>query len=200
MNGPRRAALFGGSFDPPHVGHVALARIALESLALDELRIVTAGDPWQKARTVTAAEHRDAMVRLAMAGLDRVVFDRREIERQGPSYTLDTVTALQQEHPGTIWLLLIGADQYARLHTWKGFDALLQQVELAVAGRPGSPLQADPRVAVRPVHAVPLPPVDVSSTEIRRRVAAGESIAGMVPKQVAGYIAAHHLYQGLAPH
>ena len=90
-----RVGLFGGTFDPPHNAHVALARAALEALQLDELRWIPAGAPWQKARAITPAAHREALVRLAIAGERRLVLDRIELERPGPSYTIDTVRAMR---------------------------------------------------------------------------------------------------------
>jgi nicotinate-nucleotide adenylyltransferase len=190
----RRIALFGGSFDPVHNAHVALAHEALATLALDELRWVPAGQPWQKARVVTPAVHREAMLRLAMGSEPRFVLDRRELERTGPSYTLDTVRELQAEQPDATVFLLIGADQYAGLHSWNGWQELLGRVVLAVANRPGLMPPVDPAV-LRHVHrSVPLPMLDISSTEIRRRVAAGEVISELVPPEVARYIAQHGLY------
>ena len=189
-----RIGLFGGSFDPVHNAHVALARAALQTLSLDELRWVPAGQPWQKARTMASAQHREAMVRLAIAGEPRFVLDRVEIERAGPTFTLDTVRDLQAARPGVECYLLIGADQYAGLHTWHGWPELLGRVVLAVANRPGAVPPAHPDVQAQSSHAVPLPMIDISSTDIRRRVARGEVISELVPPAVARYIAQHGLY------
>jgi nicotinate-nucleotide adenylyltransferase len=189
-----RIGLFGGSFDPVHTAHVALARAALETLALDELRWIPAGQPWQKARALTPAEHREAMVRLAIEGEPRFVLDRSELQRSGPSYTVDTVRALQAARPDASFFLLIGADQYAGLPTWQGWQELLGRVVLAVAQRPGAPTPMHPELLRHPQRSVPLPMLDISSTEIRRRVAAGEVISELVPAGVARYIAQHGLY------
>jgi nicotinate-nucleotide adenylyltransferase len=191
----RRIGLFGGTFDPPHQAHLALARTALQALALDELRWIPAGDPWQKARRITPAADREAMVALAIAGEPRFVLDRREIERQGPSYTIDTVRELQAEQPGAEFVLIIGQDQYVGLHTWREWPALLALVTLAVAGRPGVPAAPDPQVARMPHRAVPLPMMDLSATDIRARAARGEALAGLVSEPVARYIAQHRLYR-----
>ena len=134
----RRIGLFGGSFDPVHNAHLALARRALRELALDELRWVPAGDAWQKARPLSAAVHRVAMLQAAIEPDPRFVLERCELDRPGPSYTLDTVRGLQQLQPAAAWWLLIGQDQYANFHTWQGFEDLLQRVTVAVAGRPGA--------------------------------------------------------------
>jgi nicotinate-nucleotide adenylyltransferase len=204
----RHVGLFGGTFDPPHRAHLALARLALRELALDELRWVPAGQPWQKAgQPVSPAVDREAMVRLAIRGEPRFVLERCEIERAGPSYTVDTVTALQAaetaRHADVRWTLLLGADQLARLHTWHRWRALLQAVEIAVAARPGAVPQPAPEVAAalaaRPPRWLPLPPDEVSSTVLRAMAAAGAPLGELVPAGVAGYIADHALYRAAAP-
>ncbi len=195
----RRVGLFGGSFDPVHNAHVALAHAALNALQLDELRWLPAGNPWQKARTTTGAEHRVAMVQLAMAGESRFVLDRIEIDRQGPSYTLDTVRALAATAAaGTQWLLIIGQDQYSSLHTWRHWQELLDLVTLAVANRPGEARQPHPEVQAAAHRMVPLPMLDISSTQVRQRAAAGQDITQLVPAPVARYIESHGLYRSPA--
>jgi nicotinate-nucleotide adenylyltransferase len=194
-----RIGLFGGSFDPVHNAHVALAGQALQALRLDEVRWVPAGQPWQKTRAMTPAVHREAMVRLATAAEPRCVLDRIELEREGASYTLDTVRAVQAQHPGSECFLLIGADQYANLHTWHGWQELLGRVVLAVANRPGVMPPVHPEVLRQPHRSVPLAMLDISSTDIRQRVARGEPIDSFVPPDVARYIALHGLYQHNAP-
>lgn len=192
---PRRIGLFGGTFDPVHNAHVALARLALGELRLDELRWVPTGEPWQKARSITAAKHREAMVRIAMGDEPRFVLERCELERQGPSYTLDTVRELQAHTPDASWFLVVGQDQYAGLHTWRDWQELLGRVTLAVANRPGAAPRPDPQVLRVKHTAVPLPMMDISSTDIRARVAAGQGIADLVPVGVARYIDQHRLYR-----
>jgi nicotinate-nucleotide adenylyltransferase len=196
-----RIGIFGGSFDPVHNAHVALARLALTELQLDELRWVPAGQPWQKARGLTAAGHREAMLRLAIAGEPRFTLSRLEVERGGESYTLDTVRQMQAELPGAQWFLVIGQDQYASFHSWHGWQELLTRVTLAVAnrshsGRPGAAPVADAQVRQVAHQSVALPMMDVSSTDIRARIARGQGIDDLVPPAVARYIDQHDLYQG----
>ena len=194
-----RIGIFGGSFDPVHNAHVALARLARAELALDEVLWVPAGQPWQKHRSMTAAVHREAMVRLAIAGEPGFALSRIELERSGPSYSIDTVRALQAQRPGADWYLVIGQDQYAGFHTWHGWQELLGLVTLAIANRPDAPHGADPQVLRVPHAAVTLPMMDVSSTDIRERIARGQGIADLVPAPVASYIARHRLYQDPPP-
>jgi nicotinate-nucleotide adenylyltransferase len=189
-----RVGLFGGSFDPVHDAHVALAQTALEQLHLDELRWIPVGHPWQKTRRLASAADREAMVRLAIAGEPRFVLDRSELRRRGVSYTLDTVRELAAAAPGDERVLILGQDQYASLHTWRDWRELLGLVTLAIANRPGAELTVTPQIAQVAHQTVPLPMMDISSTEVRRRVAAGEPIAGLVPDPVARYIEQRRLY------
>ncbi len=169
---------------------------------LDELRWIPAGRPWQKARAPTDAAHRVAMLRLAIDGDPRHVIDRREIAREGPSYTIDTVRELQDSLADAQVFLVIGQDQYSRLHTWRAWRELLERVTLAVAARGGSTLQAPPELATVPHRAVmlPMPRMDISSTAIRAHLAQGGAAADLVPaivpEAVARYIDQHRLYAG----
>jgi nicotinate-nucleotide adenylyltransferase len=192
-----RIGLLGGSFDPPHAAHLALARAALEHLPLDEVRWLPAGLQWQKAREPAAAEHRKAMVAQAIAGEPRFVLDDRELRRAGPTYTIDTVRELQAGEPAQ-WFLILGQDQYGNLHTWRDWPELLSRVTLAVAARDGVAPTPSSAVAAVPhrVVTLPMPRTDVSATEIRRRAARGEPLGDVVPAAVARYIDLHRLYGG----
>ena len=201
-----RLGIFGGSFDPVHNAHIALARLALDELQLDELRWVPAGQAWQKARPLTDARHRAAMLRLAIAGDPRFSVSRIELDRAGASFTLDTVremqAGVQNAQLGAQWFLLIGQDQYAGFQTWQGWQELLERVTLAVAqrslpaGSGARPWAVDAQVQ-RAAHAVvTLPMMDVSSTDIRQRVSNRQGIDDLVPPAVARYIEQHNLYRG----
>lgn len=190
--------LFGGSFDPPHLAHLSLARTALAQLGLAELRWLPAGQPWQKAgRPLAAPAHRLAMVQALVAGEPRFVVDPTELDRAGPSYTIDTVEALQSRFPQRRdWFLVIGQDQYARLASWHRWHDLLNRLTLAVAARAGQAVTASPEVAAVPHRMVRLdmPGLEISSTLLRGQCLRGEDITPMVGDGVARYIAQHRLY------
>jgi len=193
----KRIGLFGGSFDPPHNAHIALARVALEHLALDELRFIPTGHAYQKQREPASAADRLAMTRLATADEPRFTVDACEIMRNGPSFTIDTLRELSAREQAD-WFLVIGQDQYANLHTWREWRELLQRVTLAVASRSGHTPKPSDDVAAQPhrVVALPLPRMDVSATTIRQNIAEGRDYTDMVPGPVASYIDQHHLYRG----
>jgi len=194
----RRIGLFGGSFNPPHRAHLALARVARDSLALDELRWLPAGLPWQKpAGELAAAEHRLAMVRLLVANEPGFIVDERELHRAGPSYTVDTLTELRAEQPGAELVLVIGQDQYARIDTWRDAAQWRAWVQFAVAARDGQPPQppAGWPAGNHRLVLLPLPEHPISATLIRQRVRASEDITPLVGPQVARYIEQHRLYR-----
>ena len=134
--------LFGGTFDPPHVGHLALARAAQQALSLSEVRFMPAGKPWQKARALTDGAHRAAMVSAAIAGHTSWRLDKFELSQTGSTYTIDTLKSLYEESPRTALVLLLGADQFLNLPTWRDWQQLTDYAHLAVAGRPGYDLDA----------------------------------------------------------
>ena len=192
-----RIGLLGGSFDPPHLAHLTLARSAYAVLALDHLRWLPAGQPWQKAdRRLASATHRTALLRLLLAGDPRFVLDERELRRAGPSYSIDTVAELADEHPGATLFLVIGQDQYVRFDTWHRWPDLLTLCTLAVASRDGHEPIATPALAAVPHRMVslPMPRMDISATDIRHRAGYGLPIAPLVGEAVAGYIGRHALY------
>lgn len=194
----RRIGLFGGSFDPPHLAHLALGQVAQATLALDGLHWIPAGAPWQKAdHPLAPGHHRAAMLRLLIGAQPGWCVDERELRRPGPTYTLDTVNELRAEQPDADLFLIIGQDQYGRLDSWAGWQQLLQRVTLAVAARDGQAPQPAPGLAVTP-HAwqvLDLPRLDIAARDIRQRLAQHLPVAALVGEAVAGYIDRHGLYR-----
>jgi nicotinate-nucleotide adenylyltransferase len=195
----RRIGIFGGAFDPPHVGHVALARAAVGQLDLDQLLILPTGQAWHKARALSPNAHRLAMAQRAFGDVPRALVDERELRRSGPTYTVDTLRELRREFPGAQLLLVIGADQAEALHGWRESAEIVRLATLCIAAR-ARPVDAAaefdpsnlPQATYQPVE---LPPMPVSATDVRARVAAGQPIDQLVPADVARYIGQHSLYQ-----
>lgn len=194
--------MFGGSFDPPHQAHVALAVAAVAQLQLDALHIVPTGQAWHKARALSAPEHRLAMARLAFGAIQRVLVDERELKRAGPSFTVDTLEALQVENPGSQLYVIIGRDQFAALKSWHRWEALLKIAIICIADR-ADPARAeagfDPHIRLsHPVLTLQLPLMPLSATDIRRQIASGKAtphgLDRLVPEPVARYIERHRLY------
>lgn len=195
-----RIGLFGGAFDPPHLAHRALIESALATLRLDQLLVLPTGDAWHKSRTLTSAPHRLAMCELAFGDLPGVAVDRRELDRPGSTYTIDTVEALARERPGSHWFLLIGQDQYRSFTTWRRWQDLIGLVTLVVAGRPDEPTDgvrpAVPDAGQVPFQRLDMPLSPISSTAIRELAAQGSPrLATLVSEPVASYISTHSLYQ-----
>lgn len=186
--------LLGGTFDPPHLGHLVVAEVARTTLGLDEVRLLVAGDPWMK-RSTSPVEHRVAMARLAVEDNDALVVDERETARPGPTYTAETLEELRSEEPDTDWWFLIGADALERLADWhRAADALRLATFVAVT-RPGYHLDLSGGL-LGDVVRLEVPLIGVSSTDLRRRVAAGEAIRYLVPRRVERYIRDRALYLG----
>lgn len=197
----QRIGIFGGTFDPVHNGHVAVARAAVQQLALNQLRWMPVGSPWQKQQPFAAPQHRVAMLQLAVDVEPLQIIDEREMHRAGPTYTVDTLEELAKAMPDTQWHLIIGQDQLARLHTWHRWRDVVAAVTLAVVGRGGmDPLAGEAVQAAQPrMERLWMPPMAESSTEIRQRLFRGESIESMVPEAVARYIDRHGLYRWADP-
>lgn len=208
----RRIGLFGGTFDPIHVGHLALGRTAIDAFRLDELRLIPTGRSWQKDAAGASAEQRLEMARLAVADLPGFVVDDREVRRGGASYTIDTLRGLRDElGPQPLLLLLLGSDQLHNLHTWQGWQSLLDYAHIGVTQRErvalaGFPAPVEALLAERGRDALPdapagtivffgMPPVPVSATALRRQLANGDAPAELVPPRVLDYIRMHHLYR-----
>lgn len=190
-----RLGLLGGTFDPPHAGHLAAARAVLSALNLDRVDLLPANEPWQKTDAgtkITPAATRLAMVRALVRGVDGLGVDDREIRRGGPTFTVDTLREIRAESPSTEIYLIVGADTAAGLSTWREPDEVLALSTLVVVNRDGQTPDV-PRAAGR-VRTVEMPAVDVSSTRVRAAVAQGRDVTAEVGSAVAAIIAADGLY------
>jgi len=191
-----RLGLFGGTFDPPHLGHLALAEWARERLRLDRVVFVPAGDPPHKrARTVTPAATRLAMTELAIAGREGFEISRVELDRTGPSYTVDTLRTLASERPHARWYLLIGEDSLAELSTWRDPATVVRLATPVVARRAGARSRRPARVFGRRVVWLDDFAFDVSSSDVRARVRRGGAIRFLVPDVIERFIARRRLYR-----
>ncbi len=191
----RRLGLLGGTFDPPHIGHLVAAVSVGDALGLDEVWLVPNGDPWQKRdRPVTPAPVRLAMARAAAAGVPGIEVSDVEVRRAGPSFTIDTVHRLRAEDPDRDLVVIMGRDSALGLPTWERHEELLAAVELAVVDRAGVG-GALPALPGARVEVVPMRRIEVSSTELRQMVADGRPIVPLVPSAVADLVAEHGLYR-----
>jgi len=213
----RCIALLGGSFDPVHQGHIALARLFFELLRPDEVRIIPVGNPWQKGSLQASAPDRVAMIRCAFdTQLMPVSIDLQEIQRQTASYTIDTLRAIRAEMgPQVSIVFLIGADQLQHLNTWNEWQQLFDYAHICAASRPGFGVDASQipeqvnrefiRRAATPEQIRSKPhgfmylakdlSVEISATEIRTALQRGEKPELLVPPRVLDYIELHHLYK-----
>ncbi len=195
----RRIGIFGGAFDPPHAAHLALVRAAMAELELDELRVIPTGYAWHKARPLSPPQHRLAMTQLTFAGMPGVVVDDRETLRKGPSYTIDTLRQLRTQWPESELILLIGEDQARALPSWRAWQEILQLATIYVAERgdwnKSKPRFVAPKAYESRFKRLQMPPLPVSATDIRSRIATHQSLDDLVFESVARYIAHHHLYQ-----
>lgn len=194
---PRRMGIFGGTFDPPHLGHLALADWAREALALDRVVFVPAArPPHKRGRRMSPAVHRVAMTRLAVRGNRAFGVSTLEVRRDGPSYTVDTLRVLTRAHGGAALWLLMGEDSLREFPTWHAPGEILELARLAVAGRPGerAPRRLAP-AARRRVVWLHNPELQISSSTIRDRMRSGRSVRYLVPDAVVRYAETHGLYR-----
>jgi nicotinate-nucleotide adenylyltransferase len=192
-----RVGIFGGTFDPPHIGHLSVAVHARHALELDEVLLVVAHDPWQKRdiRQITAAEHRLEMTSLAVEGLDGLAASSVEMRRGGASYTIDTVEQLVAEaaqagreiEP----VVIVGRDAALGLDSWFRADELRDMCVIAMADRPGADDLLPPGWRIEPFES---PLIDVSSSDLRRRIAVSAPIEVLVPSRLIDYIRSHGFY------
>ncbi len=179
--------ILGGTFDPVHNAHLAMARAALEHLELDKVIFIPTGKPRYRNPATASGDHRVEMLRLALANHPRFDVDTRELQPGASGYTVDTLEALHSELKGATLHLLMGADQYEKLHTWHRPQEVARLAQIAVFHRPGIQLKGHTRL-------IPMEPTTVSASEIRALAGRGEDIGAMVPPAVANYIARHRLY------
>ena len=194
--------MLGGTFDPIHVGHVAKAKQAQEQLGLEYVVFTVAGDPWMKRsenHRITPAAHRLEMVRLALSSHPGLEADDRELLRSGPTYTAETLEELVEENPGAHLFLLLGSDCLPSLPEWSRPERLLDLATVTVLERPGVELDLGPLEKLRAgasdqAYVLSGQPVELSSSELRRSMAAGRLPSGSIDSAVAKYIARHGLY------
>lgn len=208
----RRIGVMGGMFDPVHLGHLEAANLAIETLELDELRMVPCHVPNHRSDAYASAEDRVAMLRLATRDYHRVIIDDRECLREGVSYTVDTLASIAQECPGAILVLVLGIDAFAKLPTWHRWQALFMMAHILVLDRPGADIVIDPGLEMdiacrQVVDAQRLfwgpqgkilrlgqPQIDISSTAVREQLSAKGKLTDSIPRVVKDYIQAHSLY------
>jgi len=188
-----RIGLFGGTFDPPHVGHLVTAVNVRHALNLDIVILMVANDPWQKSgsRDVTSAQDRFAMVEAAVSVVDGVVAGRDEIDRGGPSYTADTLMALAEKHPGAELFTIVGDDAAAGFPTWTRADQVAQYSQLVVVDRPGVAVELPKEFNWLRVES---PRLEVSSTDLRSRFSDGRPLDYLVTEPVLSVIEQRGLY------
>jgi nicotinate-nucleotide adenylyltransferase len=197
-SGGARLGVFGGTFDPPHVGHLVAAVNARHGARLDRVLLVVANEPWQKVgeRDISPAEDRLAMVEAAVAGVEGLEASDVEIVRGGTSYTVDTLRELAAAAPGASLSLILGSDAVAGLPTWEGVEDLPGLAEIVVVERPGTEGARPPDGFRFQVVEVPL--LDVSSTEVRSRVADGRPLDYLLTPEVIDCVESRGLYLGRA--
>ena len=195
-----RVGLLGGTFDPPHYGHLALAEAAREALELERVIFLPNGQPPHKPTgEVSPAEHRYVMTELACAAHPRFTVSRAEMDRPGLSYSLDTVRSVQRElGPEAQLYFIVGMDALLELPLWHEPDALLAEAHVVVAERPGSETDLEAALGAEraaQVTRIAMPALELSASDLRERVRAGRSLWYLTPEPVAAYIAKHGLYR-----
>ena len=194
MNEDARIGVYGGTFDPPHRAHLAIARAALEHATLDKVLFVVASVPPHKRGEVFAgAEDRLAMVEAALQDEPAMEVSRLELDREGPSYTIDTLRALRAQYPKARFYLILGSDSMRDLPKWRAPEAILREAEVLVARRPGVDDTVPPQLAGH-CQFLPLEAMPVSSTAIREQLAQGAALESLLPEAVAQLIRKRGLY------
>jgi len=209
--------ILGGTFDPIHFGHLRLAEMATDALSLGHVRFIPAGQPYHRGNSVASAEHRVAMTALAIVDNPHFVLDTREVERDGPSYTVDTLTELRAELGfAQPIVVLLGTDAFSRITGWHRYQELFSLAHIAILTRAGmapdwlNAVDAELRKELKAritteerllqetsaggIISIPMTPLEISSTEIRNRLRAGKSVRYLLPAPVLDYIESHDLY------
>lgn len=194
-NTGERIGILGGTFDPPHLGHLIVADQVLRALDLDKVLLVPANQPWQKVgiRPITSAKKRLIMTRDAVGDAAGLAVSDIELRLGGPSYTSVTLDALAEKHPKTEWRIIVGADAAAGLDTWHNVEKLRTQADVVVVNRPGADFQPPTGWSW---ELVEIPAVNISGTGLRRRVSQGRSIRFLTPSAVIEHIESWGLYRG----
>ncbi len=195
-----RIGLYGGTFDPIHIGHLILAEQCREQLDLDEVWFIPAGDPPHKSgRTITASSHRSTMVTLATAGNKHFRVDRRELTRLGRSYSVDTIQQTVDEQPDDELFFLVGADSLRDFPTWHRPERIAEMATIVAVNRGddtvGNVAAIVGETIANSVRLTQMPGIEISSSDIRQRARTGQTIRYLVPSGVESYIETHHLYQ-----
>jgi nicotinate-nucleotide adenylyltransferase len=194
-----RLGVFGGTFDPIHVGHLVAAVNARHTLHLDRVLFVVANEPWQKVgdRPVSPAADRLALVDAALGDVDGLEASRLEIDRGGPSYTIDTIDELRRAEPAAELFLIVGADVVAGLATWERLDDVRREVTMVVVNRPGStpvlPGSTGPLAGWQAI-AIEIPALEISSTDLRERAATGRPLDYLIPEGAVRMIKERGMY------
>lgn len=193
---PARIGVMGGTFDPIHHGHLVAASEVAHSFGLDEVVFVPTGHPWQKS-DVTASEHRYLMTVIATASNPQFTVSRVDIDREGPTYTIDTLRDLKKDRPDAELFFITGADAVAQILSWRDHDELWELAHFVAVSRPGHVLSTDGLPSDN-VSQLEVPALSISSTACRARVSDNEPVWYLVPDGVVQYIAKHHLYRSKA--
>lgn len=189
-----RLGVMGGTFDPIHLGHISAAQQVAKQLGLDGVVFVPASAPWQKT-THASVLHRLEMTKLAISDYPNFSISTVDIDRPGPTYTVDTLSDLQSAHKDSELFFITGADSLNTIQSWKDFDLLWSMAKFVGVNRPGHSLEV-PKSPPGAIALLDISALPISSTQIRAKVDAGESLAGLVPDAVADYIRDNNLYQG----
>jgi nicotinate-nucleotide adenylyltransferase len=188
-----RIGVFGGTFDPPQNGHVAVASEVLERLSLDLVLFIPAGNPWHKAEEASA-EHRAQMVSLAIEGNPHFALSTIDIDRGGPTYSVDTLRDLSHIYPDAQLFFIMGDDAFAGIEGWKDYEDLASLATLVVVSRHGTHPKVPAKLSPS-VNLLQIPMLPISSTQCRERIAQELPIVGLVPDNVADYVKDHQLYR-----